>query len=135
MRVSIPIGCDLPPAGDLRRGRPLLRQHLSLLQYGLRRLLLLVGRISVLPKDASDEHAELRANSSHQLPRDHAERVVAQHLHGTVVLFERAVEGQLILGEAERLAAARWPGTSPLPVLITPRLPARLRLPGSDTGG
>lgn len=94
-------------------------QHFRLLQHCLRRLLLLVGRIAVFAEDTLDEHAQLRADVfadgpvdgdvfAHrfdQLPRDGAEGFVAQDLDGAVVGFEGVVEGELVGGEPELLAA------------------------------
>jgi hypothetical protein len=93
--------------------------ELRLLQHRLRRLLLLVRRVAVLAQDALDEHAELGANvlaqgpvdghvGAHgldELARDAAQGRVAEHGHGAVVRLEGVVEGELVLREAELLAA------------------------------
>ena len=41
----------------------------------------------------------------HQFPRDHAQVLVAEHSHGTVVHFQRVVKGDLVVGEIQVLAA------------------------------
>ena len=101
-----------PVEGRPSEHRPHLRQHLRLFEYRLRSLLLFVRRIAVLAQDAFDQHTQLRAdvvaerlvNSDilahrlDQLPRDGAERVVAEHFHRTVVGLERVVERELVLG-------------------------------------
>ena len=66
----------------------------------------------MLAQDAFDQHTQLRAdvvaerlvNSDilahllDQLPRDGAERVIAEHLDRTVVSLKRVVERELVLG-------------------------------------
>jgi len=90
-----------------------------LLQHRLRCLLLLVWRVAVLAQTALDEHAELGPHILTQGPVDGdvaadgldgllgngAQRLVAQHLDGAVVGFQRVVERQLVLRESELLAA------------------------------
>ena len=98
---------------------PASGQHLRLVQHGERRLLLLVWRVAVPAQDPTDQHAELGADVLPQRPVDgdvapHGvdhlagdvpEGLVAQDLDRAVVRLERVVEGQLVIGEPERLPA------------------------------
>jgi hypothetical protein len=73
----------------------------------------------VLAEDPFDEHAELSphilaqrpvdrhivAHGLDQLARDGAQRFVAEYLDRAVVCLERVVERELVLRQAERLAA------------------------------
>ena len=82
-------------------------------------LFLLVGRVAVFAQDAPDQDPELGADIFPQRPVygyvasdgfdqflcNGTERLVSQHLHGTVVGFQGIVEGQLILGQAKPFAS------------------------------
>ena len=69
---------------------PFLRQHLGLLQHGLRRLLLLVRRVAVLAQDALHDHAQLRPH----------------------VLAHRPVDGDVLPHRLDQLAGDRRAASS-----------------------
>jgi hypothetical protein len=69
-----------------------------------------------------------------QLPRDGAQRVVAQHLHRAVVGLQRVVEGQLVLGQLQRSPRA-WASRISFASRSAPRSPAPPRWRGSGSGG
>lgn len=47
-----------------------------------------------------------RADSLHEFPRDHLQRLVSEHLDGAVVHFQCVVESNLIFGKAKFCSAS-----------------------------
>ena len=71
-----------------QRLRPDGRQHLRLFKHRLRRLLLLVGRVSVLAQNAFNRPSEVGANILSNCPVDHN---IAPHRHDQLSSDSRRV--------------------------------------------